>query len=499
MKILSLLLACAIILGGAGIVSASAKDEIIVNAVSEPATLDPHLQWDPSSYYVYRNIFDNLVTRNNEGEIVPQVALRWDQVSDTEMVFEIRDDIRFHDGEVLGPDDVVFSIKRITDPELGSPQLGQFNKIADAEVLDDGRVKVTTKGPYPALLAQLVKLSIVPEHVVTAVGDDEFNAAPVGSGPYVFDEWVRGVEVRLVRNDNYWGDRGFFESAVFRAVPDAATRVANLRAGAADLVMALNTDLAMQLEGASRGKILAVNTERVAYFAMNLARPPLDDADLRQAISHAINRQAIVDGLLGGFPRVVDQLLSPAHFGWSEGIQGVEYNPEKAREIVAELGDAAKTEMAIATSPIFDQRIVQAIQQMLNDIGLNVSIETTDMSTWLQGQQSTSEQAPMLTFSRWSCTCQDADGIMFPLLHSDSSWSRVSDPEVDAMLDKAREELDPEVRLELYADVNRTILEKVAIVPLYQTAILYGAADELEWTPTSNESMFLNRMSWSSQ
>jgi peptide/nickel transport system substrate-binding protein len=499
MKLRSLLFSAAIVLGASGFAFGAEKDELIVNIVSEPATLDPHLQWNPSSYYVYRNIFDNLITRNNEGEIIPQIASGWDQVSDTEIVFEIRDDIRFHDGESLSASDVVFSIKRIINPELGSPQLGQFNKIADAQVLDDSLVKITTNGPYPALLAQLVKLSIVPEHVVREVGNEEFNAAPVGSGPYVFDEWNRGAEVRLVRNDQYWGNSGVFGSAVFRAVPDAATRVANLRAGAADLVASLNTDLAMQLDGPSRGKVLTVNTEKVAYFAMNQARPPLDNPKLRQAISSAINRQAIVDGLLGGYPRIVDQLLSPAHFGWSEGVEGVEYNPEKAREIISGLGDAAKVELNLATSPIFDQRIVQAIQQMLNDVGMNVSIETNDMATWLKDQQSSPDQAPMLTFSRWSCTCQDADGIMFPLLHSQSSWSRVSDPDIDAMLDRAREELDPDIRTELYAEVNRVILEKFSIVPLYQTALLYGAADELEWTPTSNESMFINRMRWSSQ
>ena len=103
----------------------------------------------------------------------------------------------------------------------------------------------------------------------------------------------------------------------------------------------------------------------------------------------------------------------------------------------------------------------------------------------------------MLTFSRWSCACQDPDGIMYPLLHSSSNWSRVNDPEIDALLDEARSELDQEKRADLYAQVNRLALEGAHILPLYQAAIIYGAAEELEWQPTSNESLFLNRMSWS--
>ncbi len=143
--------------------------DITIDLAGEPSSLDPHLQWNPDSYYDYRNVFDNVVTRNNAGEIVPQLATEWEQVSDTELVLTIRDDVTFHDGEPLEPSDVVYSVLRITNPDFASPQLGQFNQIIGAEVVDGNKVKLTTDGPYPALMAQLVKLSVVPEHVVEAV------------------------------------------------------------------------------------------------------------------------------------------------------------------------------------------------------------------------------------------------------------------------------------------------------------------------------------------
>ena len=117
------------------------------------------------SYYVYRNIFDNLVTRDDAGKIVPEVATAWKYISDTEIEFTLRPDITFHDGTKLTADDVAFSVKRITDPKFGSPQLGQFNKIVDATAIDPTTVRLKTDGPYPALLAQLVKLSIVPKQM----------------------------------------------------------------------------------------------------------------------------------------------------------------------------------------------------------------------------------------------------------------------------------------------------------------------------------------------
>ncbi len=477
--------------------TASAKELLTIDLVNEPSSLDPHQQWNPDSYYVYRNIFDNMVTRNDAGEIIPQIATTWERTSDTETVFAIRDDVTFHDGTPLTPEDVVFSVERITDPDFASPQLGQFNKIIKAEVTGEHQVTLTTDGAYPALLAQLVKLSIVPKHVAETMTSAEFNEAPIGSGPYVFADWQRGVSVKVTKNPAYWGDTGPFDSVVFRGVPDAATRVANLQAGTSDLVVTLNTDLAQQVENSGRGKVLTVNTERVAYFAMNGALSPLDQPDLRKAIGHAIDREAIVDGLLGGYPQIVDQLLSPAHFGWTDGIEGYSYEPEKARELIAGLDTTPDMELGLATSPVFDQRVVQAIQQMLTDVGLRVGIQTSDMATWLKDQQTSPDQAPMLTFSRWSCACQDPDGIMYPLLHSSSNWSRASDPEMDALLDEARSELDEANRAALYARINRMALENAYILPLYQAAIIYGAADELVWQPTSNESLFLNRMSWS--
>jgi len=305
--------------------AALAKDELVINLVNEPATLDPHMQWNPDSYYFYRNIFYNLVTRNNDGEIVPQVAESWKQISDTELEMDIRSGITFHDGEALTADDVVYSVKRITDPEFSSPQLGQFNSIIDAKKVDEDTVILVTSEPYPALLAQLVKLSVVPEHVASELGKEGFNEAPVGSGPYKFGSWDRGVQVTLTRNADYWGDTGAFETVVFKAVPDASTRVANLRAGTADLVVSLDSDIAMQLDSNAGTQVLSAPTERVGFMGMNTVRASLNDPELRRAVAMAIDREGIVEGILQGGESVASQLATSAHFGFVEGVDPIPY------------------------------------------------------------------------------------------------------------------------------------------------------------------------------
>jgi peptide/nickel transport system substrate-binding protein len=141
--------------------------------------------------------------------------------------------------------------------------------------------------------------------------------------------------------------------------------------------------------------------------------------------------------------------------------------------------------------------VVQAIQQMLNEVGLNVKIVTTDMGNWMQQMQSGADTIPSAAFGRWSCGCQDADGTLYPLLHSSSSWSTIKDDRLDKALDEARNVINSERRLELYKSVHEIVAAENYIIPLYQASVIYGAAKSVEFTPLPNENLFLNRVGWS--
>jgi peptide/nickel transport system substrate-binding protein len=494
MRRLFLSLAAAAALSLAG--PAFAKDVLVVDNVQEPATLDPHRQWNPDSYTVYRNIYDNLVTRDTSGAIVPQVAASWEALSETQVRFTLRDDITFHDGSALTADDVVYSVKRITDPEFKSPQIGQFSKITDAVADGPHAVILTTDGPYPVLLAQLVKLSIVSKAYAEKVGDEQLNLQPMGSGPYKFVEWRKGVKVVLERNDDYWRGTPPFASVEFAAVPDAATRIADLRTGKADLIVGLNPDDALQLQGAGGVEVRSAPTERVGYFMMNTQHGPLTDKRVRQAVAHAIDRQLIVDALLGGFSQVTNQLLTPAHFGYMEGLEWYPYDPDKAKALLAEAGLSDGVEIEIITAPPFDQRIIQAIQQQLADVGITLKISMSDMSTFLGRRRADPEGFGDTVFGRWSCACQDADGVLFAMFHSGSVWSKYANPELDKYLVAARSTLDEAERLAAYSEAHRIIYEEAPSIPLYQAAAIYGANSALKWSPTANEAVFIMDMTW---
>ena len=490
-------LAAALLLAASVGPACANRDLFVVDLVNNPASLDPQVQWDPDSYFVYRNVFDNLVTRDVAGRIVPQVAIAWSYQSDTQIVFTLRGDIRFEDGSLLTPDDVVFSIRRITDPAFKSPQLSQFDSIAGAEAVGAHQVRLTTKRPYPVLLAQLVKLSIVPRAIVEKLGNDGFNQHPAGSGPYRLTGFTRGVKVELAANPSYWRGAPPFPRVEMRPVPNEETRIADVRTARADIVRVSSTDTADSLKTDTQVKVLFAPVERAAMLMLNALTGPTKDVRVRRAIAHAIDRSLIVEALLKGYARVVDEPLTPANFGWADGLKSYDYDPAAARALLKEAGIAPGTKVTFPTGPFFDQRMVQAIQQMLADVGLDAQISMTDGPTYLRLRQGRPDEAGDVSFFRWSCGCQDADGVLFPLFHSSSQWAKYSNPSVDAALEAARNSLDSARRLALYRQVLETLHTDMPAVPLYQDVMMFAARKEVKFQPTPNEAFFLMDMDWS--
>jgi peptide/nickel transport system substrate-binding protein len=471
------------------------KDTLSVDLPGDAATLDPHVQWDTDSYSIYRNIFDNLLTRDAGGNIVPQIATAWRHVSNTVVEFDIRSDVRFHDGTPLTAEDVVFSVKRITNPDFKSPQLGQFNSIVGAEIVGPNRVRLTTKEPYPVLLAQLVKLSIVPRAYVESAGNTKFNAEPIGSGPYRLTGWQKGVRTSLEANTTYWRGKPFFSRVTFQPVPDAATRIADLRTGKADITRGLNADEAAALRTDTHLQILSIPTERIGYLSINALAGPTKDVRVRRAIAHAIDRKLIIEALLGGFGRPVDILLTPVNFGYTQDVKGYDFDLARAKALIKEAG-VEGAELQFLTSPVYDQRVVQAVQQMLGEAGLKVTISMSDQATFLRRRQGAPQDAGALSFGRWSCACQDADGVIQPLFHSGSIWAKYQNPVYDQAVEKARATLDIGERLAAYRQALEILREDVPGIGLYQDVAIYGARKGLRWQPTADESFFVFSMAW---
>jgi peptide/nickel transport system substrate-binding protein len=467
----------------------------VADLPTDPASLDPHVQWDPDSYAVYRNVYDNLLTRDATGKIVPQIATAWTYASPTEIDFKLRTDIVFQDGGRLTADDVVFSIKRVTDPAFKSPQLSQFDQITSAQAIGPHEVRVTTKTAYPVLLAQLTKLSVVPKAVVERLGD-KFNQQPIGSGPYRFVARTQGVKVELAANPSYWRGTPPFPKVEMHAVPDESTRIADVRTGRADIARILSTDDADQLRNDTQLNVLWTPTERVTMVELNTLDGATKDVRVREAIAHAIDRDTIIEALLKGYAKPVNEPLTPASFGYDPAIAAYGYDPDKARALLKQAGVAPGTKVSLLTSPVFDQRIVQAVQQMLGDVGLAAQLTTVDLATYLRLRQGRPDEAGDVSYFRWSCGCQDADGTLFPLFHSSSQWAKYRNPAVDQALQTARNTLDGTAREAAYRQALEALHADIPAVPLFQDVVMFVAGKPVRFQPSANEAFFLMDVGW---
>lgn len=474
--------------------AASDAASLTVDLDAYPATLDPGLQYDTDSYTVYRNIFDQLVRRDpSNNQIVPWLATKWTRTDDTTWQFTLRDDVKFSDGSPLTAEDAAFSIGRILDPATRSAQVANFAAIASATA-SGSTLTIKTKFPSPTLLTYLTTLSVVPQAYVKKVGDAAFNAKPIGSGAYKFVSDVAGSQVVLTRNDGWWGPKPQIKDVVFRAAPEVASRVADLQSGKAQIATALTPDNANQLKGQSSLQVLSAPTERVSYLAFNTVNGgPTNSADVRKAISMAIDYKSLIQTLEGGYAAPVNSVATPLNFGYPKNLPNYTTDLDAAKKLVQQSGYEGKT-IVMATSPTYDPQIVQAVQANIQAIGLNVSIQSTDQATYLKKVQSPNHDWGSIRFGQWSCSCEDSDGVVYPLFRTGTVWSSYSNPAFDSAVDQARQTLDDGQRVKLYDEAFSTLAKDLPGVGLFQMTAIYGATSKLQWKPDAQQSFFVSDM-----
>ncbi|MQA04053.1 MAG: peptide ABC transporter [Streptosporangiales bacterium] len=467
------------------------KQSLTVDIPNYPASLDPGLQYDSASYTVYRNVFDQLLRRDPKTQkVVPWVADSWKRVDATTWTFKIHDGIEFSNGEELTADDAAFSINRILKKSLNSPQFANFSAISKATAKGD-ELTVETHEPSPTLLSYLTTLSVVPEDYVTKVGDEKFNTEPVGSGAFQITSTTSGSTVEMKANTKYWKDEPDVKKVTFRAVPNVATRVADLKSGRADIVTQLTPDDAVDLKGGGQANVLSVPTERISYLALNTAGDaPTKDVKVRQAVAHAINYPSIIKNLQHGYAKQVKSVVTPLAFGYPKDVSGYDYDPAKAKRLLKEAGSGSRT-LVFPTSPSYDPQLTQAIQADLQKVGFKVKLVNSDQATFLKKVQSPKHDWGSLRFGRWSCSCLDADGVIYPLFRSDTVWSSYSNPQFDKAVDAARSTTDTAKRETEYGKAFGIMQRDVPGIGLYQDYAIYGTAKNISWKPDAQENFFV--------
>lgn len=310
--------------------------EITVAIVVEPPGWDPTVSNSQEINRVtYGNVYEGLVMLNRHGEITPGLAESWEVSEDgLSWTFTLREGVTFHDGSTFTAEDVLAKFERARDPDAGHTHPEYYTAI-DTVSAEGNTVTFTLTHPSASLLYNLAR----PSSIIYPAGTEETQrTAPVGTGPFRFAEWVRGSEVRLERFDDYHGESAYLDAVTFRIIEDPSAQLAALQAGDIDMVgVALSPENALQVQADPNLKLTEGSATTEITLAMNNAREPLSDLRVRQAITHAIDKQAIIEGALFGFGTPIGTHASPIEPYFID-VEPYPYDPERARELLAEAG-----------------------------------------------------------------------------------------------------------------------------------------------------------------
>lgn len=462
------------------------KDEIVIALSADIASLDPQGHNDTKSERVSFLLFNRLFRLSPDFEIVPDLAESWEQPSDTEWVIKIKEGVLFHDGTEMTAEDVKASLER----SMESPKVKHvLSEVESIEVVDEYTVKITTKIAFAPFLYTLVHAgaSIMPKAYIES--DDNF-ANPVGSGPYKFVEWVSGDKIVLEKNENYFDENnmGQMNRIVFRVIPEGTSRTIALETGEVDIVDELQSLDISKITENSDLKLYQNPSTKIDYFGMNTEKKPFDNELVRQAMNYAIDKEAVMMIAINGAGTEAKSVLAPSMLGYKAA--DYEYNPEKAKELLAAAGYPDGFEMTIWASGDERKRIAEVIQANLMEIGIQSSIEMLEWGTYIDQLMKGEEQTFVLG---WTSN-PDPDSTVTSLYHSDSiggmNFTRTNDPKVDEFLDSAREELDTEKRIEIYNEFHEYIMEKAPIVPLFVKNNIVAADAKLKGIELSPQGLW---------
>ena len=471
---------------------ASAQTDITVAIQLEPPNLDPTGGAAQAiDSVLYSNVFEGLTRFMADGSVVAGLAKSWD-ISDDGLTytFMLNEGVMFHDGTDMNADDVKFSLDRARADDSTNAQKGLFADIADVTVVDPLTVQVTLAQPNGSFLFNMAwgdAVIVAPESIETIASN------PIGTGAFAFSDWVQGDRLELVRNDAYWGDAPALESATFRFISDPTAAFAAVMAEDVDAFVGFPAPENLpQFEADPRFQVLVGNTEGETILSMNNQMPPFDNVLVRQAVSLAIDRQAIIDGAMFGYGTPIGTHFAPHNPDYVDLIANSAHNPDHARELLAEAGfaDGFTTTLKLPP-PSYARRGGEIIAAQLREVGITAEITNLEWAQWLEevfkakdfGMSIVSHTEPMdLGIYANPNYYFQYDNIVF-----------------QAVMDKLNATTDPAMRSELMAAAQTIISEDYVNGYLFQLAVPTVAKAGLNglWLDQPTAAVELTGVSWS--
>ena len=469
------------------------KKNIIVAQGSKPRSLDPYKYNEFPALMITEHIYNNLITLDNEGNLVPDLATSWKIISPREIEFQLREGVKFHNGNDFRANDVVYSLRRMK----AMPGSGiAVDNLESVEALDDYRVRLKLKAPSSPFIASLASplLGIMDEEY-SAENEERIGTAPNGTGPFVFQDWKDGERIILKSNKNYFNGAPKIDGLTFWIITETHNRVIALETGEAQIAYAIAPFDAEKIKNHKDIRLETKLTATTDYLALNTNKKILNNPHLRKAISLGINKQSIIDSILFGKGQVAKSIVNPKIWGSSEERIEWHYDLEEARKIIKEKGlEGTELSLWVSDNPTRVQ-VAQIVQANLKEIGLNVKINALEWGTFLQ-KTAMGEHDLLLT--TWFIGAPDADTILRSLIYSKSAGSGgnrsfYQDQAIDEKLEAAAQSFNPQERLRLYSDIQEIVAMESPVIPIvhkYDTMALSRKVKNYQYNRATLRNLF---------
>jgi peptide/nickel transport system substrate-binding protein len=450
------------------------------------------------------SMFDSLVFAEPDGTYSPALAESWEvSDDDTTYTFHLRQDVTFHNGQPFTADDVVFSWETYRQPEV--TYANNWTIAESVEKVDDYTVTVSTAEPNALLLPYIGFAWAISPANYGGLTAAEFAEAPIGTGPFMFEEWDKSDHLTVVANPNYWRE-GYpkVERVIFKFLPESATRVAAIQTGEIDIAPRLSSEEADSLAGVEGVEIVTYLGTRIFYLAFNNLTTgigtPIENVEVRKALAHAIDVSAIIDSLFGGNGAQAVGLVGQGELGF-DNADPVPYDPELAMQMLASAGypDGFSIGMACPDQGYTHiNEVCQAIQGYFADVGVETELDIMESTAYWDLEAT--QQLPPLFVDGWSVTFPEGHVRLQGTVGEGETYAAWYDERMDSLVKEIAVTVDVEERADLYGEIQQLMRDEQPLIYLYQISAFEAVRDRVQgYEPRPAENYFLWEVSVSGE
>ncbi|MCI2423345.1 ABC transporter substrate-binding protein [Saccharopolyspora sp. K220] len=497
-----LVAALALLLAGCAVTQGPAdrarSSSLVIGLSSSATTLDPmNTTSVGTDLSVLSSVYSSLVIRQPDLRIGPSAAMSWERVAPTRWRFHLDPRARFADGSPLDADVVVWNIQRLVNKGNGLRMTSNFPDLKGAEKVDASTVDLLTSRPSPNLPDALSMLFLLsPQWTET----HDPAAEAMGSGPYEITSYSPGGNIELRARPDYWGPKPAIGNVTFRVTPSQSAQVSGLLSGELDAVAGMDPQDLDRLRADRNIAVQQLDTTRMAFIKLNTLTGPMQDLRVRQAVNYAVDKRAIADSLLkGSVDESPGQLLTKDYTGYTPGLQPYQYDPQRARQLLAEAGYGPGKPLNVQLSLpsgqyVAAELVVQAVAQQLREVDVNVEIRSEPFAVYMQ-KYLKENAMPDMQYITQAWPTLSADGL-YGLFVSSSPYAYWQDKTFTDAVTTARATEDVAGRDALYAVAARQAREQAPVLFLFPQPGIYATAKGLSWQARPDDWVRPADMAW---